>query len=133
MPIVIGWLKETWSLISILYIVIDRTQWACINVVMISLIVDNRSIPLYFELLDHTGSSNVETQKALLSRVLPLLKEYKTVVLGDREFCSVELAKGLNGQKKTYFCLTLRKSTYIAVEEEMWISLKNLGLEPGMS
>lgn len=45
MPIVRGWLKETWSLISVLYIVIDRTQWACINVVMISLIVDKRSIP----------------------------------------------------------------------------------------
>lgn len=79
-------------------------------------------------MLDHTGSSNVETQKALLSRVLPLLKEYQTVVLGDREFCSVELAKGLNGQKQTYFCLRLKKSTYIAVKEEMWVSLINLGL-----
>ena len=35
MPIVIGWLKETWTPQSVLYIVIDRTQWACVNVVMI--------------------------------------------------------------------------------------------------
>lgn len=55
------------------------------------------------------------------------------MLLGDREFCSVELAGWLNGQKNIYFCLRLRKSTYIEVEKETWIALKNLGLEPGTS
>ena len=83
-----------------------------INILMVSLIIDKRGIPLYFELLDHTGNSNFDSQKSILSRVLPLLKEYKTVVLGDREFCSVDLAKWLNGQKNIYYALRLKKSTY---------------------
>ena len=61
------------------------------------------------------------------------LEKYQTVVLGDREFCSVELARWLNEQKNSYFCLRLKKSTYIEVEKETWIALKNLGLESGMS
>lgn len=132
-PIIKPWLKQSFNPGSVLHIVIDRTQWGLINILMISLIVENRSIPLYFELLDHTGNSNFDTQKSILSRVLPLLKEYKAVVLGDREFCSVELAKWLNGQKKVYYALRLKKSTYIEVEKEIWSTLKNLGLSPGMS
>ena len=64
---------------------------------------------------------------------MPLLKEYKTVVLGDRELCSVELAKWLNGQKNIYYALLLKKSTYIVVETKIWLKLKELGLSPGMS
>ena len=100
---------------------------------MVSLVVNKRSIPLYFELLEHQGNSNLESQQAVLERVLSRLEKYKAVVLGDREFCSVELARWLNEQKNSYFCLRLKKSTYIEVEKETWIALKNLGLEPGLS
>jgi hypothetical protein len=132
-PIIKQWIIETFTKGEVVYIVIDRTQWGLINILMVSLVIDNRGIPLYFELLDHTGNSNFETQKNILSRVLPLLKEYKTVVLGDREFCSVELARWLNEQKNIYYALRLKKSIYIEVEKEMWVTLKNLGLSPGMS
>ncbi|EAZ91840.1 hypothetical protein CY0110_07764 [Crocosphaera chwakensis CCY0110] len=83
-PIIKQWLNQSFDPGNVLHIVIDRTQWGLINILMVSLIIDNRGIPLYFELLDHTGNSNFDTQKSILSRVLPLLKEYKTVVLGDR-------------------------------------------------
>ena len=53
--------------------------------------------------------------------------------MGDREFCSVELAKWLHGQKRVYYALRLKKSNYIEVEKEMWMRLKELGLSPGMS
>jgi hypothetical protein len=132
LPIIRAWLRESFSQGSVVHIVIDRTQWGLINVLMVSLIIDNRGIPLYFELLDHIGSSDLETQKSILSRVLPLLKDYKTVVLGDREFCSVELAHWLHGQKNTYYGLRLKKSTYVTVEVEIWITLRELGLSPGM-
>ncbi len=132
-PLIKQWLKQSFSPGDVLPIVIDRTQWGLINILMVSLIIDNRGIPLYFELLDHTGSSNSETQKTILNRVLPWLKEYKTVVLGDREFCSVELASELNRQKNVYYALRLKKITYIEVEDEIWITLNNLGLSPGMS
>ena len=132
-PIVKQWIIESFSQGEVVNIVIDRTQWGLINILMVSLIIDKRAIPLYFELLDHTGNSDTETQKNILSRVLPLLSEYKTVVLGDREFCAVELAKWLNEQKNVYYALRLKKSTYIEVEDEIWVTLKNLGLAPGMS
>jgi len=54
--------------------------------------LEKRAIPIYFELLSKLGSSNFELQKTALMKVLPLFKEYKIVVLGDREFCSVTLA-----------------------------------------
>jgi hypothetical protein len=133
LPILIKWLTEEFNEQEILYIAIDRTRWGQINLMMVSLIINKRGIPIYFELLDHVGSSDLETQKNILGRVLPLLKGYKKVILGDREFCSVELARWLNEQKKTYYCLRLKKTTYIEVEKEIWKSLNNLGLKPGMS
>jgi hypothetical protein len=54
------------------------------------------------------------------------------VVLGDREFCAVQLGKWLN-QKGWYFCLRLKKSHFVEVEPEIWLALKSLGLSPGMS
>lgn len=75
---------------------------------MISIIRDKRAIPIYFELLPNLGSSNGGEQTAALIKVLPLFKEYKTVVLKDREFCSLKLANWLK-QKGLYFCLCLKK------------------------
>jgi hypothetical protein len=41
-------------------------------------------------LLPKLGSSNLQEQTLALEQVLPLFKEYKLIVLGDREFCSVD-------------------------------------------
>ena len=49
---------------------------------MVSLIVNRRAIPIYFELLDHVGNSDLETQTAILGRVLPVLKGYTKVLPG---------------------------------------------------
>jgi hypothetical protein len=132
-PIIKQWLEQSFNPGDVLHIAIDRTQWGLINILMVSLVIDNRGIPLYFELLDHIGNSNFDMQKSILSRVLPFLKKYKIVVLGDREFCSVELAKWLHGQKQVYYALRLKKSNYIEVEKEMWTRLKDLGLSTGLS
>lgn len=123
LPIFSDWLRQRYSTNEVLYIAIARTRWGQINLIMISLIVWRRAIPIYFELIDHVGNSDLETQQALLGRVLPLLKDYKKVILGDREFCSVDLAKWLKGQDKTYFCLRLQKNEYI--EAGLW---KKVGL-----
>ncbi len=50
---------------------------------MVSLIINHRAIPIYFELLDHVGNSDLETQTTILGRVIPVLKGYKKVILGD--------------------------------------------------
>ncbi len=64
---------------------------------------DKRGIPIYFRLLPKKGNSNLAEQKRVLEPVLKLLEDFKIVVLGDREFCSVHLAKWLGKQEKVYF------------------------------
>jgi hypothetical protein len=76
-----------------LSVAIDRTQWGCINLFTLALIWQKRAIPLYWCLLPKLGSSNLQEQTLAIQQVLPLFKEYKLIVLGDREFCSVDAGK----------------------------------------
>ena len=55
------------------------------KVFVISLIWDKRAIPLYWQLLDKRGSSNLAEQKSLITPILGLLKDYEIIILGDRE------------------------------------------------
>jgi hypothetical protein len=66
---------------------------------MISLIWDKRAWPLSWQLLPKIGSTSWEEQQAAIQEILPLFKGYKVVVLGDREFCSVDLGNWLSGVK----------------------------------
>jgi hypothetical protein len=86
---------------------LDRTQWKQNNLFVVSVIWDKRAWPLYWQFLSHTGSSDLAQQQALLRPVLRLLKGYEIVVVGDREFRSVELAYWLK-HKKVYFALRQR-------------------------
>ncbi|NEO46112.1 MAG: transposase [Moorea sp. SIO4A3] len=70
---------------------------------------------MYFELLDKKGNSNYDEQTQALEKVLGKFTKYKVVVLGDREFCSVDLATWLK-QKDVYFCLRLKKNHFIEQE-----------------
>ena len=70
---------------SQLILAIDRTQWRDKNLFIVSIILEKRSWPIYWKLLDKKGSSNFREQKALLRPVLRLLKGYEVIVLGDTE------------------------------------------------
>jgi hypothetical protein len=131
-PIVIEWLEIYFEPEKIIYLAIDRTNWGCINLFMVSVIWDKRSFPIYFELLPKLGSSNLDEQKRILSQVFPILKDYNICVLGDREFCSVNLANWLC-EEKVYFCLRLKKNHFIERETDIWLELDDLGLSPGIS
>ena len=115
-----------------IYLVIDRTRWANVNILMISVLYQKRAIPVYFELLDKKGNSNIKEQIIALSLVMPLFKNYHKIVLGDREFCGVDLAKWLIEQEKTDFCLRIKKNEYIELNGKI-MTLEALGLQPGMS
>jgi len=130
-PSITYWLTTYCTPSTILYIPIDRTQWGCINLMMVSLIWDKRAIPLYWELLPKLGSSNWSEQKAAIQQVLTLFKNYKVVVLGDREFCPVNLGNWLRKQRM-YFCLRLKKDEFIQLEGEIWLRLDAGGLAPGI-
>lgn len=115
-----------------LIVAIDRTQWRDKNLFMVSLIWEKRAWPIYWQLLDKRGSSNLAEQKKLLRPVFRLLKDYEVVVLGDREFRSVQLANWLDKQG-VYFALRQKTSTYIQQQGEDYQLLGSLGLEPGMN
>ncbi|WP_250126496.1 IS4 family transposase [Chroococcidiopsis sp. CCMEE 29] len=115
-----------------LIVVVDRTQWRELNILMVSLVWNQRAIPLNWQFLSRKGNSNFAQQQALFTIVLPLLKDYKVTVLGDREFCSVELGQWLENQGLS-ICLRLKSNEYIRRQNEFTHQLKQLGLKPGMS
>ncbi|NEQ86166.1 MAG: IS4 family transposase [Moorea sp. SIO2I5] len=131
-PIIREWTNKTFSKDQTIYLAMDRTNWKNYNLFMISLIYKNRAIPVYFELLSKLGSSNLSEQKQIISNIIGLFDNYQVVVLGDREFCSVKLAQWLDTQG-FQFCLRLKESEQIELENTGWISLKNCGLKPGQS
>ncbi len=94
-PIVKELLETYFSNEKIIYVAIDRTNWSCINLFMVSIIWDKRAFPIYFELLPKLGSSNISEQQNLISKVIPVFENHKICILGDREFCPVKLAKYL--------------------------------------
>lgn len=130
-PIIKSWLEQDFDKDQVIYLVIDRTSWACVNLFMVS-IYEQRSIPIYFQLLTKLGSSNFNEQTKIISQVLPLLIKYKVCVLGDREFCSVSLANWLR-ESGVYFCLRLKKSEFIELKHGIWLEINELGLKPGIS
>jgi Transposase DDE domain len=131
-PIIEDWLAQKFIPNQTIYLAIDRTNWGRKNLFVASIIYDKRAIPVYFELLPKLGSSNFNEQVSLVSKVLPIFKEYQLVVLGDREFCSVKLANWL-GEQEVKFCLRLKKDEFVEIEDNVWKELDNLGLEPGIS
>jgi hypothetical protein len=132
LSLIIQWINTSIKSQEVLYLAIDRTRWQSINILVISWIYNRRAIPLYFELLDKKGNSSLSEQTESIAHVISRLEKYKVVVLGDREFCSVDLASWLR-DRKVYFCLRLKKSNFIELESEKWCQLKQLGLEPGIS
>jgi hypothetical protein len=131
-PILQKWLAQKFVNNQTLYLVIDRTIWERKNLLMISIIYEQRAMPVYFEFLDKLGSSSLTEQSEFITQILPMFKEYKVILLGDREFCSVKLANWLREQK-LLFCLRLKKNEFIQLEEGRWQELNDLGLKPGIS
>jgi hypothetical protein len=89
--------------------------------------------------LPKLGNSNLEEQTLVLQQVLPLLKEYKVIVLGDslrdsfasREFCSVDLGDWPQTMGVS-FCLRLKKNPCLETENLIWQHLDRLGVKPGI-
>ena len=92
-------------------IAIDRTEWKKRNIFMVTIVWGTHVIPIYWEVLNQVGNSNLEVQKRLLKNVLPLFKPRSVIVLGDREFHSPHLAQWL-ASKSVYFALRQKKSFY---------------------
>ena len=130
-PIIEVVIKRKIKLGQRLYLAIDRTQWKDKNLFLVAAISERRALPIYWQFLDKRGASNLAEQKALLRPVFKLLKKYELVVLGDREFHSVELANWLI-EKKVYFVFRQKKDLFIKLKRQPYQSLNSLGIVPGM-
>lgn len=130
-PLIKYILKTQIPLKSRVVVPLDRTQWKTNNLLMVSVIWKKRAFPLYWQFLQKAGSSNLYEQIAVIRPVIKLLKGYEVVIIGDREFRSVELAYWLK-TKKVKFALRQKQDTYIRQQSDNFKLLSELGLAPGM-
>jgi hypothetical protein len=129
-PLIKYILRNQIQLGSRVVVPLDRTQWKSNNLLMVSVIWKKRAFPLYWQFLPKAGSSNLHEQLAVIRPVLKLLKGYEIVIIGDREFRSVELASWLK-TKKVKFALRQKQDTYIRSSAGDFKLLSQLGLTPG--
>jgi hypothetical protein len=113
-----------------LIIALDRTQWKENNVLMVSAIYKKRALPIFWVLLEKDGSSSLAEQQKVLRPVIRLLKKYKLVVVGDREFHSIELASWLQEQNVS-FVLRQKQSTTFREKRRSFQPLSSITIHPG--
>lgn len=114
-----------------LIIALDRTQWKDNNVLLASVIYQKRAWPIFWCLLGKNGSSNLLEQQKVLRPVIRLLKIYKLVIIGDREFHSVELAYWLDKQNIS-FVFRQKKDTTFQKNRQSFQTLESLTIYPGI-
>jgi hypothetical protein len=130
-PIIEALINKHFKVGSQLTIVMDRTQWKENNVLMVSVIYQKRAWPIYWCLLEKDGSSNLTEQQKVLRPVIRLLKNYKLVIIGDREFHSVELAQWLH-KKNTGFVFRQKKDTTFRQKRQKFQPLSSIEIYPGI-
>jgi hypothetical protein len=116
---------------SQLVIALDRTQWKEYNVLMVSAIIQKRAFPLFWTLLDKQGASNLAEQQQVLRPVIRLLKRYKLIIIGDREFHSIELAQWLHRQHFS-FVLRQKNCTTFREKRQHFQALDSIPVQPGI-
>ena len=114
-----------------LIIALDRTQWKENNILMASAIYLNRALPIFWILLEKKGASDLREQQIVLRPVIKLFKAYKVVIIGDKEFHSVELAHWLHRQG-VKFVFRQKKDTTFRQNGQKFKSLSQVEISPGM-
>ncbi len=76
-PIFKSWLEAEFEPQQVLYLAIDRTSWGQSNLLMVTLIVNKRAIPISGQLLDKLGSSNLVEQKKYFSQSWDYLRHIR--------------------------------------------------------
>jgi hypothetical protein len=113
-----------------LIIALDRTQWRENNILMVSAIYQKRALPIFWILLSKKGASNLREQQIVLRPVIKLFKSYQIVIVGDREFHSVELAEWVDHQG-VKFVLRQKKDTSFRQKRQKFKTLSSLQIAPG--
>lgn len=100
------------------------------NVLMVTLYHRKRAIPLVWRVLDHQGSCSQKDWRSLLKRVYQMLSKHsKVVLLGDREFGTVDLMRFCD-EKKWGFVLRVKRTYTVANPHKgfplYWVTLGSL-------
>lgn len=99
----------------------------------ISLIIDGRAYPLHWQILGKEGASNLREQEALVAPVLDWFAHHlpvKIVLLGDREFHSVDFAQWLASQGIDYV-LREKKDLQVKQKDGLYHRLDAWSIRPG--
>lgn len=98
---------------------------------VVSVIYQKRAWPIFWCLLEKDGSSNFQEQQKVLRPVIRLLKSYKLVIIGDREFHSVELADWLQ-RKNISFVFRQKQDTTFRERRQKFQPLSSIKISPGI-
>ncbi len=113
-----------------LIIALDRTSLQSNNILMASAIYQKRALPIFWIFLPKKGGSNLREQQIVLHPIIKLFKTHQIVIVGDREFHSVDLAQWLDRQG-VKFVLRQKKSTTFRQKIRKFTSLPNVQVAPG--
>jgi hypothetical protein len=113
-----------------LIIALDRTQWRENNILMVSAIYQKRALPIFWILLSKKGASNFREQQIVLRPIIKLFKTHQIIIVGDREFHSVELAQWIDRQG-VEFVLRQKKDTSFRQKRRKFKSLSSVQVAPG--
>lgn len=114
-----------------LVIALERTQGQEYNVLMVSAIYQKRAWTLFWTLLDKQGASNLAEQQQVLRPVVRLLKRYKLVIVGAREFHSRELAQWLHRQHLS-LVRSQKCTTTFREKRQPFQALDTIPIKPGI-
>ncbi|HEY9651953.1 MAG TPA: IS4 family transposase [Coleofasciculaceae cyanobacterium] len=114
-----------------LIIALDRTQWKENNILMVSAIYQKRALPIFWVVLEKKGASSLREQQIVLRPVIKLFKAHQLVVIGDREFHSIELAHWLHRQK-VKFVFRQKQDTTFRQNRQKFKPLSQVEIYPGM-
>jgi hypothetical protein len=90
-----------------------------------------RALPIFWMVLEKKGASNLREQQIVLRPVIKLFKAHQLVVIGDREFHSIELAHWLHRQK-VKFVFRQKQDTTFQQNRQRFKSLSQVEIYPGM-
>lgn len=82
-------------------------------------------------MLDKKGACNLAEQKQVLRPVIRLLKKYKLVLIGDREFHSIQLAQWLH-RNQISFVLRQKGDTTFREKRQPFQPLSSIPVQPGI-
>lgn len=113
-----------------LIIALDRTAWQENNILMASAIYQKRAFPIFWILLSKKGASGLREQQVVLRPVIKLFKTHQIVIVGDREFHSVDLAQWIDRQG-VKFVLRQKKDTTFRLGRGKFNFLSSVQVAPG--